>query len=109
MLNTISEITEKYLNQKRIQNFATKQGIEIITGLDHTTDENDLNSLEVVFYFREECLKDSQTEDDMVIYSITSNGLEFTQNYQVEGVTLPSRITTIKELKHFLVELSKAK
>ena len=109
MLNTTSKLTEKYLNQKRINNFAAKQGIEIITGLDHTTDEDDLDSLEVVFYFRKDCLKNSQTEDDMVIYSINSNGLEFTQNYQVEGVTLPKHITTIKELKLFLVELSKAK
>jgi len=102
-----TRLTEKFLNQKRIQNFATQLGLEIWTGLDSTTDEDDIDSLELNIAFNENTLKDTQTADDVIIYRIRAEGLFYSSNYQVDGVSdLPYWIESVDQLKEVLTYIS---
>lgn len=82
----MKKLNEEFLNSKRVQNYANKRNIKIVTGF---SSEDDTNSkdyiLNVSLYFID--LKPNQTEDDSISYRIDSQGLFYENNHQVKGLT----------------------
>ena len=96
--------TETFLNSKRVTNYASARNIELLTMLDNQ-DEDDLDTLIVSIYFKE--LKDTQTQDDCLIYRLDAQGLFFVNNYQVDGLSdLPYWIESYDQLKELINYMS---
>jgi len=101
----MKKLTEEFLNSKRVQKFANRRNIEIITGFERGSDGEDLDSPEVVFCFVEP--SKYQTEDDNIWYKIREGELFYGGIYQVEDAEdLPYNIQSWEDLKLFIEYVS---